>query len=293
MISALVFSKNNADTLCWCLPSVINSEPQDKEVIVVDGNSTDGTFEILKKYEGKIRVIGDSGKGLGNARNVGVEAASYDLIACVDTDVLCEKYHFAKFQDYFEKHPEIGGLDTAGVHPVVGTKIQKLESLLYKAVEENEPNPNCLRGWSLAFRREAFDKVGGFFYKGGEDVKFSYSLRVHGFKLGTVPTNSVHVPRRTIRELIKEMESWGYNVADFYREHDKDSLLIGDIYERKLAKILRLNSAKTINFLAYISAPLTGIRQTIRAKLLAMYPYYVTRQFAYVYGYVRGAIDKW
>jgi glycosyltransferase involved in cell wall biosynthesis len=49
MISVLVMSKNNADTLVWRLPSVVDSAPPDREVIVVDNHFQPMTHQKILK----------------------------------------------------------------------------------------------------------------------------------------------------------------------------------------------------------------------------------------------------
>lgn len=55
IVSIVIPTKNNADTIEKCLASIRNLDcPCELEVIIVDGNSTDGTVEIAKKYGCKI-----------------------------------------------------------------------------------------------------------------------------------------------------------------------------------------------------------------------------------------------
>ena len=129
MISVIILSKNNDDTLEACLRSVVSCPPHKKEIIVVDGHSIDNTPAILEKYRDRIKVVYDEGKGVGLARNMGATAATHDIIAFLDSDVICARDHFTTLLDYFEKHPQVGAADIIGSHPQIGTKIQRLESL--------------------------------------------------------------------------------------------------------------------------------------------------------------------
>jgi glycosyltransferase involved in cell wall biosynthesis len=63
MISVIVLSKNNGDTLDTCLNSIINALGE-KEIIVVDANSSDNAPSILEKYREKIKVVYDERKML-------------------------------------------------------------------------------------------------------------------------------------------------------------------------------------------------------------------------------------
>lgn len=68
-ISAVVCSKNSEDNIEKCLQSLKKNFIT--EIILVDGNSTDNTIKIARKYCSKI--LFDKGTGLGAARNFGVK----------------------------------------------------------------------------------------------------------------------------------------------------------------------------------------------------------------------------
>lgn len=113
MTSVIVLSKNNGKTIENCLRSIINSYG-DKEIIVVDAHSTDETPKILQKYKGQLKIIYDKGKGIGIARNIGVETSSGDIICFVDADAFVSIDHFTRIENYFDKNPEVGVIDVQG-----------------------------------------------------------------------------------------------------------------------------------------------------------------------------------
>jgi len=277
---------NNGDTLDACLKSVVDSLPCDKEVIVVDGHSTDNTPSILAKYKDRIKVVYDDGKGLGNARNVGVHHAKHDTIAFVDSDVICAKDHFLKISNYFEEHPDVGAVDTAGIHPQTGTKTQRNESLVYETLEKYSPSQLNLRGWSIAFRRSVFDAVGGFWLGYAEDTEFSYKLKAKGVKTTTLETESWHIKRSTLRTFLSEMKFWGQTNAYFIRKWGNTPTFIKDYKKRKLFRFIP--NAKAITFLAYLSAPLNGIKYFVKTRSLSFYAHFIVRQYAYLVGFIQG-----
>ena len=83
-VSVIVPARNAASFLEECLASIRQSHP--REIIVVDGESTDGTREIAERYAD--RVISDGGRGLPVARKLGIEAAASHWVAMVDSDVV-------------------------------------------------------------------------------------------------------------------------------------------------------------------------------------------------------------
>jgi glycosyltransferase involved in cell wall biosynthesis len=288
MISAIVLSKNNGDTLDFCLSSVVNSLPKDKEVIVVDGNSTDNTPRILAKYAGRVKVVYDGGKGLGRARNIGVKNATHDLIAFVDSDVLCARDHFLRFLEYFRAHPDIAGLDTDGIHPQTGSKVQRLESMLGESYDKRS-GQSTLRGWCIAFRRSAFDAVGGFWRDGSDDTEFSYKLMAKGYKMATVKTGSWHVERSTMRSFLKQMKLWGRTYAHFVHKWGNTPTFIEEQKKKKLFKVA--HNARVFVSVAYAVAPLTGLKYLVATHKPSLYAHFIVRQYAFFIGYLQGNLS--
>lgn len=75
-LSIITINKNNARGLEKTIQSVINQNFTNYEYIIIDGNSTDGSKDILKKYDKKITSwISEPDKGIYNAMNKGIKKA--------------------------------------------------------------------------------------------------------------------------------------------------------------------------------------------------------------------------
>lgn len=82
-VSVIVPARNEAKNL----PIVFDTIPADVfEIVVVDGNSTDGTAEVARSLRDNVRVIGQTRPGKGNALICGFEAARGDIIVMIDAD---------------------------------------------------------------------------------------------------------------------------------------------------------------------------------------------------------------
>ncbi|MCY4643618.1 MAG: glycosyltransferase family 2 protein [Bacteriovoracales bacterium] len=81
-ISVIIPAKNEEK----CLPLMIDELPKDiiKEIIVVDGHSTDRTVDAAKGLG--VKVIPQQGRGYGNAVNTGLHQASGEYITFMDAD---------------------------------------------------------------------------------------------------------------------------------------------------------------------------------------------------------------
>lgn len=76
-VSIVTVSYNSVKNIEKTILSVVNQSYRDFEYIVIDGGSTDGTIDIIKKYEDKIGFwASEADKGLYNAMNKAVQKAS-------------------------------------------------------------------------------------------------------------------------------------------------------------------------------------------------------------------------
>lgn len=108
-----LYYKENPKFLKQSLDSVFNSTLLPNEVVIVkDGKLTPELDAVLEEYAQKyneIKLCGyEENRGLGEALRFGVEHCSYDVIARMDTDDICEKSRFEKQTKFLEDHSEYG-----------------------------------------------------------------------------------------------------------------------------------------------------------------------------------------
>ena len=80
---------NTAPYLYRCLNSVINQRLRELEILVVNDGSTDNSLQILEEFAGKdarIKIINQKNQGLSVARNTGLECATGEYVAFLDSD---------------------------------------------------------------------------------------------------------------------------------------------------------------------------------------------------------------
>ena len=82
-VTVVIPTLNEAENLPHVLPLI---PPWISEVILVDGNSEDGTADVAQKLMPSIKVIKEMRKGKGRALRTGVEAASGSIIVLLDAD---------------------------------------------------------------------------------------------------------------------------------------------------------------------------------------------------------------
>lgn len=87
-LSIITINRNNAAGLETTLRSVLSQTFKEFEYIVIDGASTDGSVEVIKKYETQfahLKWVSEPDKGIYNAMNKGIRMASGEYIQILNS----------------------------------------------------------------------------------------------------------------------------------------------------------------------------------------------------------------
>ena len=150
------------------------------DVIVVDDGSTDATAAIARSFG--VRVISTPNRGLSHARNLGLNAASGEIVAYIDDDAYPDPHWLTYLARAFmnSDHAGVGGpnIPPPGDGPIAACVANApggpIHVLLSDEVAEHIP------GCNMAFRRERLQAIGGFdpqFRKAGDDVDVCWRLQ--------------------------------------------------------------------------------------------------------------------
>ena len=174
-VSIVVPARNEAATIRACLDSIVRQDyPADRyEIIVVDDHSTDGTpgiVEHLVPEIGNLRLVRsqEGRQGKKQAITQGIEPARGDIIAIIDADCIAQPAWLAGLMRYFT--PDVGVVAGATFFKPEDErsflhKLQALDGLALIAAGAGSMgagHPTICNGSNLAYRRKAFDQVGGF-----------------------------------------------------------------------------------------------------------------------------------
>jgi len=86
-VSIVTITYNSEKTLDETIASVLSQSYKNIEYIIVDGNSSDKTIEIIKKYEDKISTfLSEPDNGIYDAMNKGLKLATGDVVGILNSD---------------------------------------------------------------------------------------------------------------------------------------------------------------------------------------------------------------
>lgn len=199
-VSVCITVLNEEKTIGKLLDSLLNQTKKADEIVVVDGGSSDKTFDILRylaKKDKRIKIVREPGN-VAHGRNTGIEVADNDIIATTDAGCIPHPDWLEKITKPFERiHPRRvqaatswESADTRQESPVdlvagfydmhAGSPMNKAISV-YLGVHPKRYNPETFlpSTRSMAFKKQLWERVGGFNEKldnTGEDTQFIYNI---------------------------------------------------------------------------------------------------------------------
>lgn len=186
-ISIIIPAYNEEKLIFKCLDSLVKQQTdRDFEVIVVDNNSTDKTREIAEKYKDKLnlRIISESQKGRGKARQVGFKKALGDMILSTDADTVVPPNWVEELVNSFKEKDIVAVTgpcrinDCSWIINKIFNFLQPTAMILYRLIFGHF----WLSGFNFAIRKSAYVKSGGFNpdLNVQEDVELSFKVKKIG-----------------------------------------------------------------------------------------------------------------
>lgn len=163
--SVIVPTYNRAGFLQEALASIRAQRRQPLEVIVVDDGSADDTCQVVSQAAPSATYLQQDHAGVSSARNAGLEVATGDLIAWLDSDDLWGRMFLETMVATLESDPALDGvycgwcgIDATG-QPVGKRHVHAVEpETLYDTLIE----ANYITTSTLLLRRECYDAMGPF-----------------------------------------------------------------------------------------------------------------------------------
>lgn len=108
-ISVIITAFNAAKFLPHAIDSFLEQNYDDKELVIIDGISTDSTHEIIASYQKRfphfIKWIQEKDSGISNARNIALKHVTGDLVGFLGADDLFHKNFFTEMAYYTKVNP--------------------------------------------------------------------------------------------------------------------------------------------------------------------------------------------
>lgn len=167
-ISIVVLNHNNKKVIFNCVDSLIKyNERYQYEIIVVDNDSTDGSYEELQKvYKNKIKLIKNSKNGCASGRNLGAKEAKGSYIMFLDSDQwVLHKYWLDNYLDIYNNTKNIGAVAWgAGWFNDFGLSYRIVDNYDYRYMPANilaRCDIGYLATCGFFIKKDILNKVGG------------------------------------------------------------------------------------------------------------------------------------
>ncbi len=211
---------NEVDDIDRLVAGLMEQTLRPAEVVIVDGGSTDGTWEHLQaaglRYPNLIAIRDESCSlkaspgPIGRGRNTAVARASSEIIACADAGCSYEPQWLAQLTSPI--------LDNQAEYAVGGSCIDPQDRTTWDIASApffgiklgaDEPTKSCT-GRSMAFRKQLWQQVGGFpedtFL--GEDTVFDLRARKAATTAFVDRAKAHYRPKHTFRSAIRQTASY-------------------------------------------------------------------------------------
>lgn len=221
MITVICPVYNEEEYIENVLKFFIESKPDEKELILVDGGSTDRTIEIIKRWLGKynnIRLMHNKNKYVPFALNLAIKNSTGDPIIRLDAHTIYEKNYFEKILETFDKTNadivggpmrKIGSNDFQLAVAYATTSLFGIgDSKIHKIDYNGESDHVYLGAW----RRNLFNEIGYFDERliRNQDDEFHYRARSFGKKIYlSSEIISYYYPRKSFSSLFKQYFQYG------------------------------------------------------------------------------------
>jgi len=225
-VSIIMPIRNEKNYVEQCIDSILKQDYSNTiEILISDGSSNDGTFEILQQYQSKdarIQLLLNPKKIQTAALNDCIKASKGEVIARIDAHAYYSKDYVSKCVKYLL---ETGSANVGG--PCRHTRKERyIPSLINLIIE----CPFGLGGakfrhvnyegfvdsvWPGVFWRKIFGEVGLFKeeFVRTEDMEFNRRLRDRGYKIFLTPEiKAYYSARNTLREFFYQNFNNGYGV---------------------------------------------------------------------------------
>ncbi len=198
-ISVITATYNSASTIESSLLSFINQDYENKELIIIDGGSTDETLSIIEKYKLAVTtIISEKDNGIYDALNKGISLATGDVIAILHSDDFYIHNHvLSKVIETFIAYKS----DSVYGNLIYVDRIDT-NRIIRKWISGNYIHGKFIQGWmpphpAFFAKKECYNRYGKFNLSLRSSADYELMLRfLHKHKISTAYLNEFLVKMR-------------------------------------------------------------------------------------------------
>ena len=174
---------NDVPRLLRCLEALVPQAGEDVEIVLADNNSSDDLSLVRDRFP-NVRIVVQTEKGAGPARNLGVAETTAPWIMFLDADCLPAPDWLATGQRIARKDTVIGGrVDVFHETPPPQSGAEAFETVFAFKMGAYLARDGFLGSGNLVTTRHVFETTGGFRPAVSEDVDWSTRAAAAGFQL--------------------------------------------------------------------------------------------------------------
>jgi N-acetylglucosaminyl-diphospho-decaprenol L-rhamnosyltransferase len=272
-LSIIIVSYNTRDLIGTCLDSILNVYGCEKEIIVVDNASIDGSVELIKNnYPSVHLIVNEVNEGFAAANNQALKLSKgrYIFFLIPDTEFLPSTFQY--MISFMDENPRIGLAGIKMINPDGTT--QESFSLHYPGHSETSTELLGLKGnlaWVLGAgmvaRAELIKTLGGFsedYFVYGEDLDLCLNIRKMGYEIGYMDfVLAVHLGAQSERSST-EAKVWAKKAHAEFIFYDRNYL------PETIKRIYRSHMLKSYwrIFTLQLFLPFSRNKEDVKAKLI-------------------------
>lgn len=282
-ISVIIITYNRAKLLNECLASLIKQTVMPDELIIVDGGSSDGTYQIVNNYRNKfvsLKYVVSETKGIAIQRNLGIKTATGDLIAFIDDDCIPVNDWIKLMCEYHEMHPECGAIGGNILNKNENSYIAHVTQIVsFSNKNDSEHYVFALATGNVSYKSNALNSIGLFdeTLETCEDIELCYRLNQNNYKQLHVPEIAVwHDHYTTLKPFLKQQFNYG---RGFYQSRSK--------WKGQMPGYIPDNFKNTLIFLSFlILKPIAKLKYVENYSDILLLPLFFLREWVYKSGVV-------
>ena len=315
MISVICPVYNEAHHIEDVLNFFLSAPPLNKELILIDGQSSDNTIEIIQAFKQKhplsnIQLLNNPDRYVPYALNKAIKAAKGYIIVRLDAHTDYSNNYFESIIDIFDKTGAdiVGGpMRIANGNPVqnaIGFATSTIFGVGNSSFHFEEFEGFTETVYLGAWKREMFEKTGLFdtTFKRNQDDEFHYRAKSLGFKVYQHPSIKLfYHPRKTLALLFSQYHQYGLYKPLVLKKiksainirHIIPSLFVGYLAAVPILLIFGLNILLLPLALYFLTSTGFAISSKKRLSEMLLIPIvYFTIHFAYGSGFIQGILNN-